>query len=50
MNAGGPDAQFIYLIIQEICNKTVINVNEVKDAHSMVVTGYKTANVTPELN
>jgi len=41
---------FIYLIFQEICNKTVINVNEVKDARSMVVTGYKTANVTPELN
>jgi len=39
-----------YLITQEICNKTGINVNEVRDAHSMVVTGYKTANVTPELN
>jgi len=31
--------------------KTVINVSEVKEAHSRVVTGYiKTANVTPELN
>jgi len=30
--------------------KTGINVDEVKDAHSMVVTGFKTANVTPELN
>jgi len=33
-----------------MCNKTVINDNEVKDAHSMVVTGYNTANGTPELN
>jgi len=41
---------YFYLIIQEICNKKVINVNEVKDAHSMIVTRYKTANVTPYLN
>jgi len=30
--------------------KTDTNDNEVKNAHSMVVTGYNTANVTAELN
>jgi len=30
--------------------KTAINDKEVKDTHSVVITGYYTANVTPESN
>jgi len=41
---------FIYLIIQEWCNKTVISSCEVTDAHSLVITGFKTANMTRSNN
>jgi len=37
----------IYLIFQERCNKTVISSCRVKDAHFLVITGCKTANVIP---